>query len=275
MRNWKCGKRSILIVLLLTGIIAADAQDSISEIHKVPITKVFYKLDRNFIGSFTYHYGLNFALAGLSTYGIVKSGIDWKWYNMSNDHKWIGNVGFISVGAGGLVPLIVPLGLYFYGRAGNNSDLQITGLAMGQAIILGLAISSGIKVFSGRVPPDFPENKNDYSGQFRFGFLKGGAYEGWPSTHTTIAFAMATTLVKLYPDNAAVKIGSLAYASIIGIGVSTNIHWFSDAVAGAFIGYAIGSTVGSNYRELMTPSHKLRSYNFNVTPAGIDFTYQF
>ncbi len=255
--------------------IKSFTQDSVSNTHQIPFSKVFYGLDNHFIGSFSYHYGLNYVLAGISTYGIIKSGIDWKWYNMSMRHKWIGNAGFISVGAGGLIPLIVPLSFYLYGRIDNNSDLQITGFAMGQAAILGGVISSAIKVFTGRVPPDFPENKNDYSGNFRFGFLKGGAYEGWPSTHTTIAFAMATTLIELYPENNAIKIGSLTYASLIGLGVSTNIHWFSDAVGGAFIGYAIGKTVGAGFKNLINATQKKQNYSFYVTPLGAEFIYSF
>jgi membrane-associated phospholipid phosphatase len=236
---------------------------------------VFYQLDKNIIGSFTYSYGLNYVFAGGLTFGIVKTGIDWKWYRFSNDNQWIGNTGFLAVSAGGLVPLCVPLSLYLYGRCKENSDLQVTGLALGQAALLGIAISSGIKVFTGRVPPDNLTNKNDYSGDFRFGFLRGGAFEGWPSSHTTIAFAMATTLIELYPDNTAIKIGSLTYASLIGIGVSTNIHWFSDAVAGAFIGYAIGKTVGISYRNLMNNTDKAQAYNFFITPSGAVFNYRF
>jgi membrane-associated phospholipid phosphatase len=264
-----------LLVCIVIFSVKLFSQDGIDKDTQVPFHKVFYKLDNNFLGSFTTNYGLNYALAGLCSYGLVKGGIDWKWYHFSNDHKWVSNAGFASVSAGGLVPLIVPLGLYFYGRSDNNPELQITGLALGQAAILGLAISSGIKVFTGRVPPDFPERTKDYSGNFRFGFLRGGAFEGWPSSHTTIAFAMATTMSELYPDNTTVKICSFAYASLVGLGVSTNIHWFSDAVAGAFIGYAIGKTVGASFRNLRDNNGKSQAYDLNITPAGLRFTYNF
>jgi membrane-associated phospholipid phosphatase len=268
-------KRLCLPVLILLFSVKVFTQESIDKNTRLPFYRVFYKIDNNFLGSFTTNYGLNYALAAASSYGLVKGGIDWKWYHFSNDHQWVSKAGFVSVSAGGLVPLAVPLGLYFYGRSDNNPDLQITGLALGQAAILGLAISSGIKVFTGRVPPDFPERKNDYSGDFRFGFLRGGAFEGWPSSHTTIAFAMATTLYELYPDNTTIKVCSFAYASLIGLGVSTNIHWFSDAVAGAFIGYAIGKTVGTSFRNLRDNNGKTQAYEFNITPAGVSFTYNF
>jgi hypothetical protein len=86
---------------------------------------------------------------------------------------------------------------------------------------------------------------------------------------------MATTLAELYPDNMTVKVCSYAYASFIGLGVSTNIHWFSDVFAGALIGYAIGKTVGSNFRNLMNNSYKPQAYNLYVTPTGAVFNYWF
>lgn len=86
---------------------------------------------------------------------------------------------------------------------------------------------------------------------------------------------MVTALMELYPQNIAIKIGGLTYASLIGLGVSTNIHWLSDAVAGAFIGYAIGSTVGVGYRNLLNHTQEEQSYGFYITPAGVSFIYQF
>jgi hypothetical protein len=60
----------------------------------------------------------------------------------------------------------------------------------------------------------------------------------------------------------AILICSFTYAFLIGLGVSTNIHWFSDAVASAFIGYAIGKTVGTGFRNLIAVSQKIRPVIF-------------
>jgi membrane-associated phospholipid phosphatase len=242
----------------------------------VPITKVFYGMGRHTVASFTYNYGLNYLAGGAATYGIVESGFDWRWYRNAQDHKWISNAGFVSVAVGPLASVAVPLGLYLYGRSNEDRDLQLTGLALGQAAILGALVTSGIKAFTGREPPPERESTTiDNSHGFRFGFLRGGVYEGWPSSHTCTAFAMAVTLSELYPDNETIRYGGLAYASLIGLGASTNIHWFSDAVAGACIGYAIGVSVGKGYREIMNPGGEQSSYSFSVTPFGIDFTYRF
>jgi membrane-associated phospholipid phosphatase len=230
-KQWRCLFFSFLVAILCTE---TSAQNIKSDTSLIPITRVFYGMDRHALGSFEYNYGLNYIVAGMGTYGIVKSGFDWRWYRNSQENSWIPNAGFVAVGIGPLASVAVPLGLYLYGRSNEDARLQITGLAMGQAAILGALISSGFKAFTGRVPPNEHKNLNDYSQEFRFGFLRGGVYQGWPSSHTTTAFAMAVTLIKLYPDNSTIRIGGLTYASLIGLGVSTNIHWFSDAVAGEF-----------------------------------------
>jgi len=38
---------------------------------------------------------------------------------------------------------------------------------------------------------------------------------------------------------------------LIGVGVSTNIHWLSDVVADILIGHAIGKIVENDFRSLL------------------------
>jgi membrane-associated phospholipid phosphatase len=85
---------------------------------------------------------------------------------------------------------------------------------------------------------------------------------------------MAGSLIALYPDNTAIKIGSLVYASYIAIGVSTNVHWASDVVAGALIGYAVGTTVGKSFRNMMNKPIKARPLKLYVTPFGAVLNYK-
>jgi membrane-associated phospholipid phosphatase len=236
---------------------------------------VFYKLPANSMGFITYNYGLNLFTACVGSYALVQSNADWNWYRFSENNPIVSKTGMSSVIVGGLVPLVIPLGLYYYGRKHNDQKLQITGLALGQAAILGLAVSSSIKAFTGRRPPhdNLPTN---FSNDFKFGFLNRGAFNGWPSGHTMTAIAMATTLVELYPENTAIKVGSFAYASIIGLGISVNIHWFSDAFAGALIGYAIGKTVGQSYSQLLSYNQQKESkFHFYTTLNGAGVIYKF
>lgn len=271
-KKWKSVALTIFVIYLSINIYG---QDTLNNYKCIPFTKVFYKLGNNVLGSFICHYGLNYLITAPVTYGMIESNIDWNWYRYTTINKWIYNTGYIFYTTGSIVPSAVSLGLYIYGCADKNSDIQIAGLALGQAALLGLAISSGLKVVTGRKSPSNLVLTDDLHGDFRFGFLKGGVKSGWPSSHTCVAFSMATAIIELYPNNTAIKICSLTYASLIGLGVSTNVHWASDVVAGAFIGWAIGRTVGINFRALMNGSQLSQAYNFSITPTGVCFNYKF
>jgi membrane-associated phospholipid phosphatase len=218
---------------------------------KIPFSKLVYRILLNIWESIIYNYGLNYLLAGGLTYIIVQSGWDWAWYSFSVSHQTLFKAAFSAAGLGFLVPVAVPLWLYVSGRVKKNTKRQIMGLALGQAAILGLAISSFIKFFTGRIPPPLFSSFVNVSNGFRFGLDRGGTFNGWPSSHTAVAFSMAIALIQFYPNNKWVKFGAWFFALCIGLGVSLNIHWLSDAVAGAFIGYAIGKSVGVSFKKLL------------------------
>ena len=88
----------------------------------------------------------------------------------------------------------------------------------------------------------------DISHVFHFGFLRGGVFWGWPSSHTTIAFAMAVTVCTLWPKPWWLGLMAMLYAFYVGFGVSMTIHWYSDFVAGAIIGSVAGTVVGKSFR---------------------------
>ncbi len=68
---------------------------------------------------------------------------------------------------------------------------------------------------------------------------------GFPSNHTTAAFALATPLAQHYD---APWLYGLATITAIGR-VQSRQHWLSDTVAGGVLGYAIGSVLTDEYRE--------------------------
>lgn len=262
-----------LTFFLVFFIFRIDGQDITFE--SVPITKMFYKMSNNVLGSFKYNYGINYIAACAVTYVMIESDIDWNWYRYSGNRRWIYHTGYFSVYTGSIAPTAVSLGLYLYGLADKNPGIQITGLALGQSALVGLGITTAMKILTGRVPPSKLKFTDDLRGDFHFGFLRGGIFNGWPSSHTCVAFAMATTLAELYPDNSALKIGSFAFATLIGLGVSTNVHWVSDVLAGGLIGYAIGKNVGTSFRDPVNSSKAKKDYNLDVSPTGISFNYRF
>lgn len=57
--------------------------------------------------------------------------------------------------------------------------------------------------------------------------------------------------------------------------MSTNIHWLSDALAGALIGYAIGHSVGENFAGLLARAGKKSRIGVYLAPTEAGLSYSF
>jgi membrane-associated phospholipid phosphatase len=212
----------------------------------------FATLPRNLLGCFQGRMLLGHAVLIALTFVFVGSGFDWFYFYSTRDpllRVWM----FPSAPIGGLVPLTVPLILIVSGFITSHARLSLTGWAIGQAALIGSLLSSTYKAFTGRVHPEHFIGA-DLSHDFRFGWLRGGVFWGWPSSHTTIAFAMAVTVFTFFPKRRWVGGLALAYAGYIGLGVSMTIHWFSDFAAGAILGAVIGVVVGKAFGTTFIPA---------------------
>jgi membrane-associated phospholipid phosphatase len=188
-------------------------------------------------------------LAIALTYIFVSSGFDWLYFQATRSAA-LRTFFWPAVFLGLLVPLFGILIFLAWSAIRKNQKLLNTAFALGQAAIFGFLASDFYKFFTGRPgPPDIFGNSSvtDTSHIFRFGFLRGGVFFGWPSSHTAVAFAMAVTLFVLYRNNKLVRYTSILYALYIGIGVSMTIHWFSDFAAGMIFGSLIGMVVGRSF----------------------------
>ncbi len=178
---------------------------------------------------------------------LVVSDMDWHYF-MATRNPTLRSWMFPAVIIGGLLPFALPLILFAAGIILRSARTISSGWAIGQAELLGSLISSAYKAFTGRVHPAHNVGDN-ISHVFRFGFLRSGVFWGWPSSHTTIAFAMAATVFTLFPKHRWLGVIAIGYALYVGIGVSMTIHWFSDFVAGVIIGTVIGTVVGKAFRQ--------------------------
>jgi membrane-associated phospholipid phosphatase len=216
--------------------------------------ELFYRLPQNVLAVFR---GRNLwwhALAIFLTISIVMSGGDWSYYVATRGNIFVRLAG-PAIRIGTLLPVLGTLLLLLVGFVGRSRWLVTTGWAVGQAALLGYLISCAYKTFTGRLPPPrhwrvkLPATtvEMDSSHGFQFGFLRGGVFWGWPSSHTTIAFAMMICLIAMYPKNRWLMVGALLYALYVGLAVSVTIHWLSEFVAGAVIGSVIGMVVGKSF----------------------------
>jgi membrane-associated phospholipid phosphatase len=209
----------------------------------------FYRIFENIADCFRGYNLLWHLLAMILTFFLVTTGIDWL-YLQSTRNVILQACLSPAVRLGSRLPVLAPLVLYIFGKVKKNAPAVRTAGALGQSVIIGLFISSLFKAFTGRAhPPRFlAPDTFDSSREFHFGFMRNGVFWGWPSSHTTIAFAMSVAFFMLYPANKTARYLALVYALYIGFGVSISIHWLSDFVAGAMLGSVIGVVVGRGFR---------------------------
>ena len=150
-------------------------------------------LPRNILGCFKGRMIIWHVFAIVLTFILVTSGFDWLYFTSTRNpilRSWM----FPAAPIGGLVPIVLPLILLTIGSISRSAKTTLAGWAVGQAELIGALIAAAYKSLTGRVHPSHGVGA-DISHIFRFGFLRGGVFWGWPSSHTTIAFAMAVSRI--------------------------------------------------------------------------------
>jgi membrane-associated phospholipid phosphatase len=118
---------------------------------------------------------------------------------------------------------------YAFGRIASLPGASSASTRIGVSVLGAGAVSSVIKIATGRTRPDHsPGDSDDFS---PFG---GG--DAFPSGHTTVAFAFASALDQ---ETRSRWVPWVAYPAAAAVGwarIAQNRHWLSDVVAGAAIG---------------------------------------
>lgn len=216
----------------------------------------FGNLGNNFVDSFK---GDNIYLhltAIASTCLLVAGGVDYDVENFANTNPEVGQYGRGVFITGQFLPFLAGGSLLLYGGAARDKEVLGASFSVIQASLIELMYNTALKAVTGRPGPDWRHNSDmdSLSRVFRFGFLRGGVFWGWPSGHTAATMAVVSALIGYYPNSAWLKVAGLGLVAYTIYAVSTvnrgGMHWFSDAVAAALMSYAIGSTVGRYYRNV-------------------------
>jgi len=248
---------------------------------KISPLLVFHDIGWNMLHSVTYKYGLNFAGAALGTWGFIETGLDWNFRNAAYYNPGLANAGLPLLFAGYIVPVIPPIPLYLIGRYAGDAKMQVTAVALVQALALAQTTQISLKMITGRSVPGvisgvfFEPNQTrdtrtrDFSGEFKW-FLFS-FYDGWPSGHVLSAFSAAAVIAEIYDDRPVLKFGVYTYAVLMCFGVAVNAHWASDSFAGALMGYAIGKVVGKSFNQLLgkNPDKDKVSMYFSANTIGV------
>ena len=164
-----------------------------------------------------------------------------------------GTVDSLGTAANALpVALALGAGLSYLGE-GTGSPAETALKAAGYTYVANLAT----RYVVGRARP------SDELGSASFNGLQGGAAQsGFPSNHVALSFALVTPFAQ---QNNAPWLYGLAAASAFGR-VQKRDHWVSDTVAGAFMGYAIGSLLGEQRRH--------DGMRVSVTPQSVTASWE-
>ncbi len=151
-------------------------------------------------------------------------------------------------------PLVVysaSLGALGVGLVRDDAALERTGARLTSSITLAAVLVHAGKLIAGRDRP------NVRGQAFDFRPFSGMTDKAFPSGHTAVAFALATTLSDDV-DNEAATIGLFALATGTGWSrINDNKHWASDVAVGAVVGIASSKLVNGRWRlfEIDPPSY--------------------
>jgi membrane-associated phospholipid phosphatase len=259
----------------------------VNEAGSAPDLNLFGNIGNNFLHSFK---GGNLYLqvsAVGATALLVPTDVDYRIEHYFNTHPqytgWSNAVNY----TGQDLPFIVGGGLLAYAELAGNNEVLGASFAVIQASLIAVVYNSALKAFTGRPGPRWQYNSDmeALSETFRFGFLRGGIYWGWPSGHTVASMAVVSALTSYYPNSTWLKIAGYGIVGYTMAAVSAHnrggMHWFSDAVAGALISYTIGSSVGSYFRSVYSGGAGAAATSTGLTlsptlyPAGISLSYRF
>lgn len=131
-----------------------------------------------------------------------------------------------------LPPLAVLGGLYAYGAASGDPELQRDALrGMGGVALSQLAVET-LKHLTHRVRPRDGEGARAWEGP-----SVDPAHRSFPSGHAATAFALATALSASAGDRPAVAVPAYAAATLTALSrVHDDKHWISDVFVGAALG---------------------------------------
>ncbi len=243
-----------IVLLLLLSAQAGQSASLVSDSLWSGI-KPWSNAGANLYRSFTGWNSLLHVSAAGATYAIMESGADYDAERYFNRHPDV-SAAFMPVAITGMVG---PVGLsafaYLRGRVRKDLPLYGAGCALMQANSMSWLYTSTLKSITGRPYPNpYEPDMDQQSRTFRFGFMRGGIFWGWPSGHTAATMATASCLAHYYPEKRWITITGYLWTAYTMVGVAAvgggHMHWLSDGVAAALMNYAIGSTVGRSFRRL-------------------------
>ena len=145
--------------------------------------------------------------------------------------------------------IVIGVGLYGVGRLAHWREVADLGLHGTEAVAISGVVTAVLKDAAGRARPYVSSDTSPHDFAFGRGLRKGGAYQSFPSGHSTAAFAAASVVTsesqRWWPKGIwLVAPAMYGGATLVGLSrMYNNAHWASDVVLGAGIGTFAGIKV--------------------------------
>ena len=233
-------KREFLVAALaaslVTGSVGAQAAPADSSI---PDRQLFHRSDLYVAGAFA-----------LATVALLPA--DRHLSELARDEDLLQNSTLHHLSTdvrffGGPGPFIIGGTMYAVGRLGHIPRMAELALHGTEAVVVGSAVATVIKLGAGRKRP-YAAGANAHDFSFGRGF-KSDSAKSFPSGHATAAFSAAAAVVaethEWWPHSTW-YVAPLMFGGATAVGLSRmydNQHWASDVVMGAAIGTFAGLKV--------------------------------
>jgi hypothetical protein len=195
---------------------------------------------RNTVGLFSLD-NLKPFLVGAAATGVATPFDDnvQRYFGETRRAKWLGD----AVDVEGQPTVVVPMAaiLFVAGRLSSHQHQRFrdTTYDIAQATLVEAVYSTSLKYATQRLRPD------------------GSDHLSFPSGHTANAFAWATVAARHFGPKLGVP--AYAFAALVGVGrMEKNVHYLSDVVAGASLGYLVGRTVTRRDGEPLPGERRVR-----------------
>ncbi len=205
---------------------------------------------------FSGKYLLVHAASVCATLFLVHTGIDWAYFLFVCTHAPTALLHAADMLGFVLLPL-VPILVLLIGFIRKQAVFLRAGVLGLYAVVVGFTLSILIKAFTGRTSPPHRHHGEDpvlidMSHDFNFGFMEHHVIGGWPSSHATVAFALATVCALVLTKRLSLRVLCYPPALCIGLGVTFGYHWLSEFVAGALLGTVVGLAVVRNQENMFS-----------------------
>ncbi len=165
-----------------------------------------------------------------------------------------------------LVPMLSAM--YIGGIFRQSPHLQKTALTAMESFLITNMITAILKRTTGRIRPYCKLGHEMWTGASAEGYR-----QSFPSGHTAYAFSVATVFATEFSDVPLVPWISYGVAGLVGLSrMNSNVHWSSDVLCGAALGYFIGKAVTRFNRDKQFDFLSIIP-RLNTCGVGVDFSY--